>query len=151
MASQKSENAEEGAVGGESCIDPNKHPMAWMHNCQRCYDDEIINFWPLLSPLTDGKGTTTRCLVHHLLSTCHWSSITHPPFCPPTPTNMEIGQWLHLDQEGNSEDLWIEAYARGLQHMAEASTGWSWVTEGEEWPHRLAPWCKHSCPQPESM
>ena len=89
-ASQKGENANEEAVGGESCIDPDKHPMAWMHNRQHCYDDEIINFWPLLHPVTDGKGTITWCLVCHLLSMWHWSSITHPASCPPAPTNMEI-------------------------------------------------------------
>ena len=97
MASQKVENAEEGAIGGELCIDPDKHPMAWMHNHQCCYDDEMINFWLLLSLLMDGKGTMTRCLVHHLLSMWHWSSVTHPTSCPPAPTNMEIGQWLPLD------------------------------------------------------
>ena len=91
MASQKAENAEEGAVGGELCIDLDKHLMAWMHNRQRCYDDEMINFWPLLCLLTDGRGTTTWHLAHHLLSTWHWSSVTQPTSCPPAPTNMEIG------------------------------------------------------------
>ena len=55
----KAEDAEEGAVGGELCIDPDKHLMAWMHDPQWWYDDEMIEFWPLLCPLTDGKGTTT--------------------------------------------------------------------------------------------
>ena len=105
----------------------------------QCYDDEMINFWPLLHPLTDGKGTTTRCLAHHLLSTWHWSSITHPTSCPPAPTNMEIGRWLPLDRDGNREDLWIEAYACCLQCVAEASTGWSWVTEGEGMAPQVSP------------
>ena len=131
MASQKVESAEEGAVGGEVDVDPGRHPMAWMCNHQRCYDDEMISFWPLLCPLTDGGGTTTWCLVCRLLSTWQWSSITHPTSYPPAPTNMEIGQWLHLDREGTREDLWIEAYACCLQHVVEASAGHSWVTEGE--------------------
>ena len=138
-ASQKGENAKEGAVGGESCIDPDKHPMAWMCNHQCCYEDEMINFWPLLRLLTDGKGTTTQCLAHHLLSMWHWSSITHPTSYTPTPTNMEIGRWLPLDWEGSREDLWIEAYTCGLQSMAEASTGWSWVTEGERMAPQVSP------------
>ena len=90
MASQKVENTEEGAVGGEQCIDLDKHPMAWMRNHQHCYDDEMINFWPLLHPLMDGRGTMTWHLAHRLLSMWHWSSITHPMSCPPAPTNMEI-------------------------------------------------------------
>ena len=90
-ASQKAENTEEGAAGGEVGVDLDRHPMAWMRTHQRCYDDEMINFWPLLCLLMDGRRTMTRCLACHLLSTWHWSSVTHPTSCPPTPTNMEIG------------------------------------------------------------
>ena len=90
-ASPKAEDTEEGAVGGELCIDPDKYPLAWMHDHQHWYDDELIEFWPLLCPLTDGKGATTWQLAHHLLSMWHWSSTTHPMSYPPTPTNMEIG------------------------------------------------------------
>ena len=138
-ASQKVENTEEGAVGGELCIDPDRHLMAWMRNRQCCYDDEMINFWPLLHPLMDGRGTMTWHLACCLLSMWHWSSITHPTSCPPTPTNMEIRAWLPLDREGSREDLWIEAYACCLQHVAEASTGWSWVTEGEGMAPQVSP------------
>ena len=141
-ASQKAENAEEGAVGGEVGIDPDRQPMAWMHNRQRCYDDEMINFWPLLCPLMDGRKTLTWRLVHRLLSTWHWSSIAHPTSCPLAPTNMEIGRWLPLDREdreGSKEDLWIEAYACCLQRVAEASTGRSWVTEGEGMAPQVSP------------
>ena len=94
----------------------------------------MISFWPLLHPLMDGGGTAMWHLAHRLLSTWEWSSATHPTSCPPAPTNMEIGQWLPLDRDnckGSREDLWIEAYACCLQCIAEASTGWSWVTEGE--------------------
>ena len=127
-ALQKREGVEEGAVGGDAEVnaDPDIHPMEWMRNRQHCYDDEMIVFWPLLCPLTDGGGTMMRRLVCHLLSTWEWSSATHPTSCPPTPTNMEIGWWLPLDRDdrgGSKEDLWLEAYACCLQCMAEASTG----------------------------
>ena len=48
-------------MGGDAevDVDPDMHPMAWMHNHQCCYDDEMISFWPLLHPLMDGGGTTT--------------------------------------------------------------------------------------------
>ena len=113
--------------------------MAWMRNCQKCYDDKMISFWPLLHPLMDGGGTTTQCLVHCLLSTWQWSSTTHPVSCPPAPTNMEIRQWLPLDREGKKEDLSIEAYACCLQCMAEASARCSWVTEGEGMAPQISP------------
>ena len=99
----------------------------------------MISFWPLLCPLTDGGGTVTQCLVHRLLSTWQWSSITHPTSCPPAPTNMEIGRWLPLDREGSREDLWIEAYACCLQCVAEASAGRSWVTEGKGMAPQVSP------------
>ena len=113
--------------------------MAWMCDRQRCYDDEMISFWPLLHPLTDRGGTMTRRLARCLLSTWQWASTTHPTSCPPAPTNMEIRWWLPLDREGNKEDLWIEAYACCLQHMAEASAGRSWVTKGERMAPQVSP------------
>ena len=89
-ASPKTEDTGEGAVGGDLHADPDKYPMSWMCDHQRWYDVEMIELWPLLYLLMDGKGTTTRQLACHLLLTWHWSSVTHPTSCPPTPTNMEI-------------------------------------------------------------
>ena len=119
---------EGGVEGGDTKVDtdPDMHPMAWMHDHQHCYDEEMISFRPLLCPLTDGGGTAMRRLTHRLLSTWEWSSTTHPTSCPPAPTNMEIGRWLPLDRdncEGSREDLWIEAYTCCLQCIAEALTG----------------------------
>ena len=135
----KVNTAEEGAVGGEMEEDPNTHPMAWMRDCQNSYSDEMIHFWPLLRPLTDGGGTNTRHLAHHLLSTWQWSAATHAASCPPTPSNMEIGRWLPLDREGKKEDLWAEAYACCLQRMVEASVRCSWETEGEGMVPQVSP------------
>ena len=129
-ASPKTEGTGEGAVGGEQHTDPDKYPMSWMRDHQHWYDDEMIEFLALLRPLMDGKGTITWQLACHLLLTWHWSLVTHPTSCSPAPTNMEIGWWLSLDQEGSREDLWTEAYMHSLQCMAEAATGWSWMTEG---------------------
>ena len=54
-ASPKTEDAGEGAVGGDQHADPDKYPMSWMHDCQHWYDDEMIEFWPLLHLLMKGK------------------------------------------------------------------------------------------------
>ena len=136
---RKVDITEEGAVGGQAEEDPNTHPMAWMHDRQNSYSDEMIHFWPLIRPLTDGGGTNTRHLACHLLSTWQWSAATHTTSCPPTPSNMEIGHWLPLDRQGNKEDLWAEAYAGCLQRMAEASVGHSWETEGEAMVPKVSP------------
>ena len=86
MASPKVENAEEGAVGGEVCVDPDRHPMAWMYNRQCCYDDEIINFWLLLRPLMDGGRTvTTWRLGHATCYQCGTGPPSHTPCLAPQP------------------------------------------------------------------
>ena len=94
-ASPKTEGTGEGAVGGEQHADPDKSPMSWMRDHQRWYDDEMIEFWPLLCPLMDGKGTTTRRLACHLLLTWHWLSVTHPTSCPPPQPTWKSGDGCH--------------------------------------------------------
>ena len=73
-------------------VDPDKYPMAWMHDCQCWYDEEMINFWPLLHLLMDGKGAMTQHLACRLLSMWHWSSITHPTSCLSSPN--QHGNWV---------------------------------------------------------
>ena len=139
MTPHKIDTAEEGAVGGEIDVDPNTHLMMWMRDSQNSYSDEMISFWSLLCPLTDGGGMATRRLAHHLLSTCQWSSTTHTVSCPPDPSNMETRWWLPLDKEGKKEDIWTEAYACCLQRVAEASTRRSWETEVEGMVPQISP------------
>ena len=147
-ASLKEEDIEKGAVGGERYVDPDKYTLAWMCDHQHGYTDEQIEFWPLLHPLTDGSEVKTWQLAHWLFSMWHWSSATHPMSCPPAPTNMEIRQWLPLnqDQEGEKQDLWTEAYVCSLQHIVEAATGRSWTSEGEGMVPFLAATGRHVCP-----
>ena len=136
---RKVDTTVEGAVGGQTEEDPNTHLMAWMRDRQNSYSDEMIHFWPLLHPLTDGGGTNTRRLAHRLLSTWQWSAATHTASCPPAPSNMEIGHWLPLERQGNKEDIWAEVYCGCLQHVAEASVGRSWETEGEGMVPKVSP------------
>ena len=94
-ASPKMEGVGEGAVGGEKHTDPDKYPMSWMCDHWCWYDDEMIELWPLLCPLMDGKGTISWWLAHHLLLTWHWSLVTHPTSCPlPQPT-WKLGDGCH--------------------------------------------------------
>ena len=42
---------------------------------------------------------------------------------------MNIGYWLRENSREGERQLWIEAYACALQHVAETSVGQSWITE----------------------
>ena len=133
----------EGVVGGDTEVDadPDRHPMVWMHHHQTCYDDEMINFWPLCHPLTDGGETATCCLACRLLLTWEWVLCMHPTSCPPAPTNMEIGRWLPLDRddhEGSREG----PMDRGSCMLPPAhSRGIDWMVLGS-WRGRNDPTCQ---------
>ena len=76
----KVDTAEEGAVGGEMEEDQNTHPMACMRNCQNSYSDEMISFWPLLRPLTGGKGRP-QGVLHIICCPLGNGLLPHTP-CP---------------------------------------------------------------------
>ena len=140
-ASPKTEDAGEGAVGGDQCADPDKYPMSWMHDHQRWYDDKMNSGPALPADRWERNHNSAAGMSPSINLALVISDPSH--LLPPTPTNMEIGRWLSLDREGSREDLWMEAYARSLQSVAEVATGWSWMTEDGGMVHRTAPWCKH--------
>ena len=124
-------------------LDPDRYPMAWMRNHQQTYDDEMINFWPLLHPLTNGERNRNTASYR---TACYQHGNGHPSHTPhpvlPHEQTWKMGQWLPLDREereGSREDLWIEAYGCCLQRVAEASSGRSWVTEGEGMAPQVSP------------
>ena len=104
-ASPKPEGAGKGAVGGDQHADPDKYPMSWMRDHQRWYDDEMIEFWPLLCPPHhDPPHPYMTHSPHHnsvagTLSSVDLALVIGDPshLLPPAPTNMEIRQWLSLD------------------------------------------------------
>ena len=113
--------------------------LAWMCDCQCGYVDEQIKFWLLLHLLMDGSEVTTwqtgmLAFVYMALVFCHPSNVV--PTCPNQHGNRN---GLLLNQKGEKQDLWTEAYACSLQGIAEATAGWSWISEGEGWSHRSAP------------
>ena len=46
-------------------------------------------------------------------------------FCPPAPTMLNIGQFLDEEPEEGDRMPWLLAYACALQHMGEATEGWT--------------------------
>ena len=105
-ASLKDEEVEEGAMGGEGNIDPDRYALAWMHEHQRGYTDEQIDFWSLLHLLMNGSEVKTHQLAHQLLSMWQWSSATHPMSCPPAPQPIwKSDNGCHWDMGGANKEL----------------------------------------------
>ena len=106
-----------------------------MKERQRSYRDIQLEFWLLLRPLTNGSEEHTCQLARRLLSVWHWSSAVEPSTYPPMPTSMNIGYWLCQTKKNDIRQFWIEAYACGLQRVAEAFIGRRWITfEGRRVP-----------------
>ena len=126
---EKQDVAERDQSCAPTClVDPNTQGMKWMKLCQHSYRDMQLEFWLLLRPLTDRREEHTRQLARRLLSVWHWSSAVDPPTYPPAPTSMNIGYWLRETRKKDDQQLWIEAYACALQHVAEASMGRRLIT-----------------------
>ena len=124
-------------------VDPNIHGMKWMKEHQHSYRDMQLDFWLLLRPLMDGGEESTHQLARRLLSVWHWALAIDPPRYPPTPTSMNIGYWLRESGEEDERQLWIEAYACALQHVAEASVGQRWITKRGLGCPKSADWLRY--------
>ena len=59
--------------------------------------------------------------------------VSESPFCPLTPTVLNIGQFHDEDLTGHgwSQQEWLLAYAHTLQHMGEATDGRMWRPNGK--------------------
>ena len=81
------------SVGGDQAlaqvqpVDPNIHGMKCMKEHQHSYRDTHLDFWLLLTPLTDGSVESSHQLAHRLLSVWHWSSAIEAPTYPCTHIN----------------------------------------------------------------
>ena len=79
MTPPKVDTAEEGAVGGETDVDPNTHPMAWMCDRQNSYSNEMISFWPLLHPTHEWRrnGYQASCALFAV----YLAMVLHCTYC----------------------------------------------------------------------
>ena len=133
--------------GVKGNIDPDKYALAWMCDHQHGYADEQIRVLAL-APSVDGWkwAQNSATGMHQLLSMWHWSSTTHPTTCPPTPTNMEIGWWLPLDQDPRERERWLvdrsicmlfTTHSRGCRLDNHG------LRREREWSHKSAPLLVH--------
>ena len=116
------------------CIDPMWQTTKWLLNCETSLEEEEISWWLLVSPLTDGSDVATKDLAKRLMAAWKWVGVvSESRVCPPAPTVLNIGQFINEDltRHGWSQQEWLLAYARVLQHMGEAADGRTWRPNGK--------------------
>ena len=82
-------------------------------------------------------------LAKCLLAVWWWSvRVQGQDICPPTPTVLNIGQFMMWDEMKGEVDnsLWVEAYSHTLQRVREAIHGWHWQwPKGKVWEVAVSP------------
>ena len=83
-------------------IDPIWQTTRWLQDCEAGLDDKELSWWPLVSPPTDGSDAPTKELTRQLMAAWKWvGEVSESPICPPTPTILNIGQFLDKDLTGH--------------------------------------------------
>ena len=83
-------------------------------------------------PMTDGGAEHTLELAKCLLVVWKWRfAVGAAEFCPPTPSRMNISQFLDEDTDLNDWSAWMLAYTHALQHVGEAVEGRCWHPSGK--------------------
>ena len=106
----------------------------WLEECQEEFVEDELVWWSLIHSLMDGSDETMYGLVWRLLAAWRWAVETfNPHICPPTPTILNIRQFLDEDDEGHGWDVqcWMEACACALQRVGEAAMGRGWTASGK--------------------
>ena len=91
----------------------------WLQDCEVDLGDKELSWWPLVSPLIDGSFAATKDLAQQLMAAWKWvGAVSMYTVCLPTPTILNIGQFLDEDltEHGRSMQQWPLAYACALQH-----------------------------------
>ena len=110
---------------------PMWHSKDWMKQKVAGITKEDIPWWHLVVPMTDRGVEHTLELAKHLLVAWKWSfTVGATEFCPPTPSMMNIGQFLDEDADLHDWSAWMLAYTHTLQCMGEAAEGRHWCPSG---------------------
>ena len=111
--------------------DPMWEVTKWLEVCIETLREEDVPWWLLVALLMDVGTPGTRELAKHFLATWQWTvEVATANFCPPTPTMLNIGQFLDEEPKEGDHMPWLLAYARALQHMGEAVEGRTWCPIG---------------------
>ena len=113
-------------------VDPTWRTTRWLQLAVQGISDEEVPWYKYVTPLMTGAEGTALSLAKHLLTIWWWSArVQGQDVCPPTPTVLNIGQFMMRDEvQGDMDNsLWFEAYSRALQRVREAVHGQRW-----QWP-----------------
>ena len=88
----------------------------------------------------DAGGPGTRELTKCFLVTWQWMvEVATTNFCVPTPTMLNIVQFLDEEPEEGDRMPWLLAYACALQRMGEAAEGRMWHPMGMHFTPQVFP------------
>ena len=105
----------------------------WFADMERQLQEEAdYPWWPQVLPLTSGVGMaaeSARQLAQRLIASWIWTKqFKGPGLCPPVPSLLNIAQFLdEVTEHKHTEEEWLLAYSRVLQHVTEASKGCKWI------------------------
>ena len=106
----------------------------WLQVATQGVRDEEVPWHELLTLLTSGAEGAAKALVKHLVAAWRWNiKVQGEGVCPPTPSVLNIGQFL-TDQEaggGMGERHWFMAYSHALQRVGKAAHRRKWDTQQE--------------------
>ena len=115
-------------------INPTWRTTHWLQLVVQGISDDKVPWYELVIPLMVGTEGAALSLAKCLLMVWRWSvKVLGWDICPPTPTALNIGQFMTKEEvsEGVDEQLWFVAYSHTLQWVGEAAHGWKWNGQWE--------------------
>ena len=113
-------------------VDPTWWTTCWLQLPVQDISDEEVPWYECIMPLTSGAEGAALSLAKCLLTVWQWSlRVQGWDICPPTPTVLNIGQFMMQDEVRGEVDnsQWFEVYSHTLQRVGEAIHGQRW-----QWP-----------------
>ena len=98
-------------------IDPTWRTTCWLQLAIQGISDDEVPWYEFIIPLTVGTEGAALSLAKHLLVVWIWSAkVLGWDICPPTPTALNIRQFMTKEEvsEGEDKSLWFAAYSSGL-------------------------------------
>ena len=107
-------------------VDPSWRMTHWLQLAVQGILYEEVPWYECVAPLTSGAEGMALSLAKHLLTVWWWSlRVQGWDVCPPTPTVLNIGQFMMRDKVRGDDDntLWFEVYSCTLRRVGEAVSG----------------------------
>ena len=108
-------------------VDPTWQTTHWLQLAVQGISDDEVPWYEYVMPLMSGAEGVALLLAKCLLSIWWWSiRMQGQDICPPTPTVLNIGQFMMRDKVQGKVDnpLRFEVYSRALQRVGEAVCSW---------------------------